>query len=119
MLGEICVDTLDVVASVGLAEAATVLETSNGFDEDELALVDDEEEVDDDEPDEVSELMASMAADAAPRANNMAETPTNAVAGGNLPVLQISKRRAISKNPVKAGFLAFQQASGREPGPGN
>ena len=77
MVGEICEDTLEVVAGVGLAEAATVLETSNGFEDDWLKPVDDEDDAEDDEPD-VSALTALMAADAAPRANIMAETPTNA-----------------------------------------
>jgi len=90
VVGEICEDALDVVAGVGLADAATVLETSNGFDDD-AELVDDEEDV---EADEVSALMASTAADAAPRANNMAETPTNAA---QRPI----KRRRTANLPVK------------------
>jgi hypothetical protein len=70
--GDICEAAPDVVAGVGVAEAETVLETSNGFDEEDvLKPVDFEADLADD-PRDVSALRASMAADAAPIANNMA-----------------------------------------------
>jgi hypothetical protein len=94
--GEICGHPPGAEAGAGLAEVEGLLEISNGF----VALkpVDCEE----DEFDDVSDLRASSADDAAPRASNMERTPTDAACrGSNFPRRWISKRRAIAKKPIK------------------
>jgi hypothetical protein len=75
--GDICEAPLNPVVAVELAEAGVLLGIWNGFSPDPLDWVEEE-------PDEVSELMAFSADDAAPRANNIGRTPAIAATGGLL-----------------------------------
>jgi hypothetical protein len=74
--GEICELALKPVAAVALAEVEAGLEISNGL------VWPEPVDCEEDDTDEVSDLMASRATDAAPRANSMAELQTNAAYRG-------------------------------------
>ena len=67
--GDICVNPFPPVAGLGFAEAAELLDTSNGLIEFWLKPV----VCGDDDFEEVSDCRASIADDRAPRASNMAE----------------------------------------------
>jgi hypothetical protein len=60
-----------------------------------------------DELDEVSDWIASIAVDAAPSANNMAELQPMPHRAARPTRRWISKRRAIAKKPINTGFLLF------------
>ena len=68
-------------------------------------------EVCEDDFDDVSALRTSMADDAAPRANNMAELQQGRTmaADGSFVCVFLSKRRAMQKNPIKSGFHASRR----------
>jgi hypothetical protein len=75
--GDICAAPVNPVVAAELVEAEVLLGIWNGFSPEPLEGLDDEF-------DEVSELMAFSADDAAPRANNIGRTPTIAATGGLL-----------------------------------
>jgi hypothetical protein len=63
--------------------------------------------VDEDDFEFVSDWIASSALDAAPRANNIAKTPTDAACRGQCPGGDVSKRRANEKSSMKSAFAAL------------
>jgi hypothetical protein len=81
----------------------------NGFSPDPLDWAEDE-------PDEVSELMAFSADDAAPRANNIGRTPTDAATGGLLlPRPRDQQTPCHHEKPNKTGvFCTFDAAASRQ-----
>jgi hypothetical protein len=58
-----------------------------------------------DEPDEVSDLIAFSADEAAPRANSMVKLRQLPRHAAHTFRLTMSKRRAIAKSPIKSGFF--------------
>jgi len=66
--------------------------------------------VDEDDFEFVSDWIASSALDTAPRANNIAKTPTDAACRGQCPGGEVSKRRASAKSSMKSAFTALYPA---------
>jgi hypothetical protein len=93
--GAICAPPLDPETAVEPPEGGA--EISNGLpDADPKPIGCDDDGL------EVSDLIASSAADAAPKASSMAKTPTDAAKRGpTLDSQGISKPRAILKKPMK------------------
>jgi hypothetical protein len=112
--GDTCEPALNPEAGAELVDAVTGLAIWNGSTA--LKPVDcGEDALDEDALDEVSELIASSAVAAAPRANSMAKLRQVPLDAANLPRRLISKPHATRKNPVNGRFL-WPERSGT---PGN
>jgi hypothetical protein len=86
----------DVETGLAISNGSTALKPVDGFDD----------ALDEDAPDDVSELTASSAVAAAPRANNMAKLRQLPHDAADLPLRWISKPRAMRKNPINQRLLA-------------
>jgi hypothetical protein len=89
------VELVDAETGLAISNGSTALKPVDGF----------EDAFDEDAPDDVSELTASSAVAAAPRANNMAKLRQLPRHAANLPRRWISKPRAMPKNPIKSRFF--------------